>query len=203
MEAPSVLLLGLLVLGLLASLIALGNAVVASGVSHMRLKLWTLHDRVVDDLVAGRYRNEEQAREVLAMIRTTIAHAREFTFLRVFGSYVLVRLSPHSTQFRSATKKSVLEGKADDERLNGQIAELVGVMAHYVFRTSLVGHVGTAIVPIVYVSYRRARHRTVPRRVAQPENLAERPIRVEVKREIILHKTAHARLERELAGVAC
>lgn len=195
------LLLGVLTGGLACSMVAFAHALVASGVSHFRIKLWEIHDRVVDDLKAGNLQNRDQANELLKAIRLTIFHAREFTFLRVFGGYALVRLAGKQDFFRDVSRKSVLEGVPDDALLTEHVESFGFMMSRYVYRTSLLGHVGMVALPVVWMLYSLLRGRTKQVRPApEPERLATRPIRSEVKRELVLQAAEHPR---EMALAAC
>jgi hypothetical protein len=201
MHVPTALLLSSLTVGLLLSCVALSRALVGAGVAGLRLQLWQVHDEVVDSLVAGSYSHPDQALEVLATTRNFIFHAKEFSFLRVFGGYALIQASGDGDMFKSASKQSIFEGKAKDELLNLQVEKLSRILALSVFRTSLIGHVGMVLLPIAWVGWRLVHRRRV-NQMPEPQRMASRPIRTEVKREIVLHTVAGTQ-HRELASVAC
>jgi hypothetical protein len=57
--------------------------------SHLRYRLWRLRDELVDDIRAGKFDDDEQPRELVAIVESVIERAAEFSALNV----VLLRLS--------------------------------------------------------------------------------------------------------------
>ena len=108
---PVLLLLGPLFVGVIAAAFALAGAVVEAGVSRLRVDLWRLHDDLVDDLVAQRLADERSAVRLLDLVRRSIVEAKQLTALRVFGTFLLYRLSAGN---REIARNRILRGETRD-----------------------------------------------------------------------------------------
>lgn len=202
MTIPSLLLLGVLSCGLGLSLMAFVRAIVDSGVTGLRLGLWQLHDDVVDGLVRHQYQNPRAARELLAVVRVAIAHARDLTVLNVFGAALVV--GPRKSKIvAQAARRSILSVPLHDELLRSHRERLFAVTARSVFRTTAFGRIGLLLLPLAFIVRRLLQRRPV-QPVPNPEALAEPSVRTEFKLEMALNAaSAGAAPDRQLAGVAC
>lgn len=203
MQVPSLLLLGVVGAGLVFALWASSRALLTSGITGMRLHLWSLHDEIVDNYLEERYLDPRRAMELLRVIRTTIFHARDFTFLQVFGSYALLHNSEDVQIVMRESGPHILEGNTGDELLDGQITQVHLCLSRAVFRTSLLGRFGWFALPGLYFLVKLLQ-RQRPERVMEPVRLARKPVRIEVDLERVMEKArGFTTDERELAGAAC
>ena len=169
MTVPLLALLVPLALGAAGALAAFLVAVVEAGVSRLRVSLWRLHDDIVDDLVEGRFADGPEAMRLLHMVRRAIVEAKHLTVLRVFGTFVLYRLSAEHSAHRQPPHGHLLLGETSDALVNAHARRLVRVLSRGTFETSLLGR-------LCQVAARRT-----------SREMTEQPVRTEVQLDYALH----------------
>jgi hypothetical protein len=194
---PVLLLLGPLFVGVIAAAFALAGAVVEAGVSRLRVALWRLHDDLVDDLVAQRLADERSAVRLLDLVRRSIVEAKQLTALRVFGTYLLYRVSAGN---REIARNRILRGETRDPLVNAYAHQLVHILSSGVYETTILGRFGRVGFPLAFVGVQILRGRGVSG-ARSSQQITEAPVRTEVQLDYALHPGLST--EREMAGVAC
>jgi hypothetical protein len=191
MVISSVVLLGLMLAGLFASLYALARALNDRAVCDFRTALWNIHDEIVDDLVAERFIDPDRARALLLAVRSFIVHAPDLTALRVFGGYALVRVGAHARATIALANRydPAWDGEAEEavERYRERVA---ATSTDHLFRSSVGGRVALLLVPFAFALGRLfwPRSSSGTRLIDPADDLAMRPLRVEVDIEDFIDK---------------
>jgi hypothetical protein len=180
-----------------------------SGQAGLRVRLWRLHDQIVDGITQGQYAQERQAVQLLMCVRVTLMNAKDFTFLNVIvGGFLRSRLARRrGVSIGGASGPArVLSAQLTDELAVRQREELLGALSYAVLRTSLLGRAGMFVLPALFVAVHLLRRQPVAE-VPDASELAERPVRIELNAEMAMFKAAGGSLgtssRASLAHAAC
>ena len=197
MTVPLLALFVPLAVGTVAAVAAFLVSLVEAGVSRTRVALWRLHDDIVDDLVADRFVDARAAVRLLDMVRRSILETKHLTVLRVFGTYLLYRLSADDAP---VARNRLLRGETRDDLVNAHARRLMRVLSTGVYQTTVLGRLGKVGVPLAFLGVQVLRGKGVPGHRSS-EEITETPVRTEVQLDYVLHPGTLP--ERRMAGVAC